>query len=115
MTGFHRYFVWRVAGFPCESLEAFALESLGRELHDVILPCKSERVGWTQFWRQLIPRLEATRAALRFDEAFRMLQGRLRNLAGQERFQVAIASSAPLAYAAIARLAPLRSHRASAG
>ncbi len=105
MGEFHQFFLWRIAGFPCELLEQFALDPIAREL-SVILSrgAMKGNVPWKVRWSQVQPQLENRALENRFEKAFRMLRLRLREIVQAPKFQVAVSCSSPMAAVALSRI-----------
>jgi Lantibiotic dehydratase, N terminus len=98
---FYQRFLWRVAGFPSESLEQFALDDLAA----AILPSARTRAvtPWDVWWRRNGDSLAVVHQD-RFNALFESLRARLATLVVASRFQSAVAYSSP---AAAVRLATL--------
>lgn len=104
MGQFHKYFLWRVTGFPCESLAEFALDPLARELQSLLEYCEVDGLPWRNTWERLQARPENTALASDFAKSFRKLRLKLGRMVELPRFQIAVAESSPGAAESLSRL-----------
>ncbi|MCP4662724.1 MAG: hypothetical protein GY856_45605, partial [bacterium] len=103
---FHQRFIWRVAGFPCEALEAFALPALAERVEELAKAAGDGRTLWPQRWSRLRDHPQLPQLERQFDDALAQLRFDLAHLARSERFQLAVTCSSP---AAAVRLASMGS------
>ena len=92
---FHRDFLWRVAGFPCEDLEQFGLDILADEIMAIM--SSSDADNWSSWWVGHEQLLVEHRLRDRFALQFNSLRTLLGVVAHQQRFQSAVAYSSPAA------------------
>lgn len=99
--GFHRGFLWRVAGLPCELLEQFALDGLAADVKPAVVA--DGHLAWAPWWHEHAYDISAAGRNEEFDAAFDALRRALAEVAVDPLFQSSVAYSSPQAAVLLAR------------
>src|SRR3712207_606828 len=101
---FHRRFLWRVTGFPCELLEEFALPQLADDIGDIVRVSSPSQTSKAPEQEHSFQLMEKSDLKGRFETAFQVLRARLCEVIQTPRFQLAVSCSSPLAATVLAKV-----------
>jgi Lantibiotic dehydratase, N terminus len=94
---FHDWFLWRITGFPCESLEAFALPNLSEDITKLLSKYNLNLTHWDRLRNNLLSNSEIQALEQIFRLKLKVLRINLAKLVCSDLFQSAVSSSSPSA------------------